>query len=501
MYFTKIDLKDAYYTIPILEEHQKYLKFANKDDLLKFTCLPNGYCHGPRKFTKALKPPLSELRLKDITIAAYLDDCLNMNKGKLKCWENTKIIIRTFQNLGFTVHPEPKSSFYPTQKIEFLGFVINSVSMTITLTNNKKEKLKLFCSNILTTRMPKIRTIASILGKITSSFPAAKFGRLHYRALERCKATALHENKGNFNARLILTDEAKTDIQWWKENIDQLYNDIIVPNPDLCITTDASSYGWGAVMGQTSTGGLFSINEKEGHINVLELKAILFGLQSLARDISNSHIKILTDNSTAVACINKFGTSRSQECDIIAKQIWFWASQSNIWLSATHLPGKENTEADYESRKHEVHTEWKLNESIFHFICEELQFSPQIDLFATRINTQLQTFVSYRPDPDCFAVNAFLLNWGKEKFYAFPPFACLGKTLQKIFQDKAKGILIAPDWPSQAFYTRLKEMSIKFVSISPRITNLYLPNQPSVTHPLHKNLSLLACLVDGTMMD
>ena len=143
MHFTKIDLKDAYYTIPIIEEHQKYLKFANKDYLYKFTCLPNGYCHGPQKFTKALKPPLSKLHLNNITIAAYLDDCLNMDKRERVCWENTKTIISTFPNLGFTVHPEPKSSFYPTQQIEFLRSEINSVSMRITLTITKKENLKL----------------------------------------------------------------------------------------------------------------------------------------------------------------------------------------------------------------------------------------------------------------------------------------------------------------------------------------------------------------------
>ena len=78
-YFTKIDLKDAYYTIPVSPSHQKYLKFANNQDLYKFTCLPNGYCHGPRKFTKVLKPPLSTSRLDNITIATYLDDCINMN--------------------------------------------------------------------------------------------------------------------------------------------------------------------------------------------------------------------------------------------------------------------------------------------------------------------------------------------------------------------------------------------------------------------------------------
>ena len=93
-----------------------------------------------------------------------------MDKKERACWENTKTIVNTLQNLGLTVHPEPKSSFYPTQQIEFLGFEINSVSTTITLTNTKKENLKLFYTNFLNIRSPKIRTVASLLGKITLDF-------------------------------------------------------------------------------------------------------------------------------------------------------------------------------------------------------------------------------------------------------------------------------------------------------------------------------------------
>ena len=148
LYFTMTDLKDAYYTTPISEEHQKHLKFANEDHLYKFTCLPNGHCHGPRKFTKALKSPLSKLCLNKITIATYLHDCLNKDKREIACWENTKTNFDTFQNLGFAVHPQPKSSFYPTQQIEFLGFGMNSVSMKITLTNAKKENLNLYFAPI-----------------------------------------------------------------------------------------------------------------------------------------------------------------------------------------------------------------------------------------------------------------------------------------------------------------------------------------------------------------
>ena len=77
-YMAKIDKKDAYYPIPILPEHQKFLKFSLQGKLYKFTCLPNGLCSGPLKFTKLLKPPLAELRLHYVTIAAYIDDLITL---------------------------------------------------------------------------------------------------------------------------------------------------------------------------------------------------------------------------------------------------------------------------------------------------------------------------------------------------------------------------------------------------------------------------------------
>ena len=158
---------------------------------------------------------------------------------------------------------------------------------------------------------------------------------------------------------------------------------------------------------------------------------------------------MLYDNSTA--CINIFSTSGSLECDSLAEEIWAWAPKANIWLSANHLPREQNFEADLESRKQDIHTEWKLKMSVFQFLCKEQDFSQSIDLFATRINTQLPIFASYRPDPNCFVVNAFLLDWVKMNFYAFLPFACLTKVLKKIHHDRAKEILIAPDWPFNHF--------------------------------------------------
>ena len=74
-YMAKIEIKDAYYSIPILTEHQQFLKISLQGKLYKITCLPNELCYGPRKFTKLLKPQLAELRL-DVKIAVYIDDLI-----------------------------------------------------------------------------------------------------------------------------------------------------------------------------------------------------------------------------------------------------------------------------------------------------------------------------------------------------------------------------------------------------------------------------------------
>ena len=72
-YMAKIDIKDARYSIPLLLEHQKFLKFSLQGKLYKVTCLPIGLCSGPRKFTELLKPLLAELRLGYVKVAAYID--------------------------------------------------------------------------------------------------------------------------------------------------------------------------------------------------------------------------------------------------------------------------------------------------------------------------------------------------------------------------------------------------------------------------------------------
>ena len=75
----KIDLKDAYFVVPVWKDHRKYLRFVWKGSLLEFACLPFGQSAAPRLFTKVLKPVVALLRRAGIRLIIYLDDLLFMN--------------------------------------------------------------------------------------------------------------------------------------------------------------------------------------------------------------------------------------------------------------------------------------------------------------------------------------------------------------------------------------------------------------------------------------
>jgi hypothetical protein len=131
-----IDLKDAYFSISIHIDHQKYLKFCWKNTLYKFTCLPQGLACAPRLFTKLMKPVFATLRERGHISSGYLDDSLLVGYSYGECQSNIVDTTTLLKNLGLYPH-EDKSITTPTQIIQHLGFVLNSIDMTVSLTREK----------------------------------------------------------------------------------------------------------------------------------------------------------------------------------------------------------------------------------------------------------------------------------------------------------------------------------------------------------------------------
>lgn len=365
-YFASIDLRHAYYSINMAENDQKFLRFQWRENIYQYTCLPNGITSAPRIFTKLMKPVYSTLRQYGHNNVAYIDDSLLIADTPLECINNVKDTVCLLQNLGFFIH-EKKSVFIPTQMITFLGNVIDSVSMTVTLPKEKVDRIKDECLRLQKKNKTSIREVSRIIGILVSSFSAVDYGNLHYRILEKEKNYALKKSFGNYDAYLKVTNNMKSELKWWSDNIHSQKRVIDRGNADNSITTDASLEGWGAVEtfdGNIKANGRWNQEEKVYHINYLELLAILYALKALCKDKNSLHVQILTDNTSAVAHINNMGGIKSDDLNSLSKDIWNWCCDKNIWLSAAHIPGKCNP-TDIESRVFNDNVEWMLDSNVF----------------------------------------------------------------------------------------------------------------------------------------
>ena len=142
------------------------------------------------------------------------------------------------------------------------------------------------------------------------------------------------------------------------------------------------------------------------------------------------------------------GDQKSEDCNSLAKEIWEWCKERNLWISAAHTPGCNNIEADQYSRELEDATEWQLNPAVFKNTIKTLG-TPDLDLSASTINKKLPKFVSWYLEHEACATEAFSLVLKQMYFYMFPPLSFVGKVLSKALREKTRVIIILPNWPSQ----------------------------------------------------
>lgn len=267
--------------------------------------------------------------------------------------------------------------------------------------------------------------------------------------------------------------------------------------PDLILSCDASLQGWGGVTGDQKIGGRWTSDESEKHINFLELLAIFYTLKAFCKIVENKHVKILSDNSTAVSYITNMGGLKSIDCNCISKKIWFWCIENNTWLSCSHIAGKFNVEADEKSRVFNDKLEWQLNVNIFKNITKKWG-KPDIDMFASRLNHQVKTYCSWKPDPYASHIDAFTVNWKPFKLiYMFPPFSLLGSCIQKIRLEEVNAIIVAPLWPTRPWFTRLMELLVDQPLLIPQRKDMIFMPHKSLIHPLQGTLKLMICRVSG----
>ena len=131
-----------------------------------------------------------------------------------------------------------------------------------------------------------------------------------------------------------------------------------------------------------------------------------------------------------------------------------------------------NVEADLASRKrYALEGEWQLNPDVFIAI-ESLWGKFDIDLFATRLNTQCEKYYAWKPDPGAIAFDAFIQSWEFNAMYAFPPFSIINRVLSRLQRGSCDLVVVLPLWPTQTWFARALHLAVDYPRLLPMTRHL-----------------------------
>ena len=167
-------------------------------------------CRVPPPVHQNSETPFSHFTQTRAYIYAHLDGLYLQGRSYDDCVKDTTVLL---DKLGLVVHSE-KSSFIPSQVLVILGFIINSLTMTIQLTTEKPLGLKTVCVEFLRATTLSIREVASAIGRMVASFHGVMHAPLFFRHLEKSKCLALEEAMPT-----SLSQQAKCELQWWCDHV------------------------------------------------------------------------------------------------------------------------------------------------------------------------------------------------------------------------------------------------------------------------------------------
>ena len=486
-----VDLKDAYFHIPIHKKSRHLLRFAVETDdglrVFQFRALPFGLTSAPRVFTKVILPLGHLAHMHAVCLLQYLDDWILRSTDRSLLAQQTNWLLSVMRRVGLVLNV-PKSHLVPTQRLTHIGVEYHLDEGLMFPPMERVLKIESKVSLLLSVRAVTAYFWLSLLGLMSSATDAIPLGRLHLRPLQFYLLAHWAPASRNLAALIpvkhILLDH---HLRWWLDRKCTRAGMLLdIPEARAQLFTDASESGWGAHTETLQASGLWSAREAMLHINKLEMIAVRNALLAFRTQLTGLPVQLMSDNATVVSYLTKQGGTASLPMYRLAKEVLLLARDTHIILRAKHIPGERNALADLLSRRDKVvHTEWTLVQTVVDSLCITWD-KPNVDLFATRLNNRLPVFVSPMADPLAVEVDAMSISWKGMYAYAFPPFVMLGRVLEKILADHpCELILIAPKWPNQCWYARLLELLVDFPLVLPLRKDLL--TQPH-NHLRHQSL-------------
>lgn len=158
----------------IFPPHRKYLSFSwrfsnSQIRYFQFNVLPFGLSSACYVFTKLLGPLVKCWCGFGYSSVVSLDDCITGRRSCHLAMRTSNQVRQDLKSCGLTVN-EKKCMWFPMQIGEWLGMIINTISMTFVVPQKKLEKISSSVDSILSKSHSLVtaKELACIAGQIIS---------------------------------------------------------------------------------------------------------------------------------------------------------------------------------------------------------------------------------------------------------------------------------------------------------------------------------------------
>lgn len=450
---TVLDVKKAYFHIPIHEQSRKLLGFSWQGKTYRHKALPFGLNSAPYWWQKVFREVESYIKQQGINIFVYMDDILIIANSKQEAALHHQRVKQILQEFGISTNEKEVAT--PTQKVQYLGFKIDSKAGIIKPTKDKMRQTRRKAYAMQKRKNIPKRALAQFLGHAMAMTAGIPDARTKTQELYICMNRSY-----DWEDLVTLSKEAREELFWWQKLTMIRAGASFITHPiDTRIATDASPWGWGATFQSLISKnptclhahGYFHGSDRNFHINIKEAMAIHRTLLSFKERIHKKSIMILCDSQAVVGAMKK-RFSPSKKLRETVNAVWKLAAECQCELYFQHIAGSTNTVPDYLSRL--TYTEdYKVKDEFVSAVAAEVG-SINFDRFATDTNKQTPLFNSLYWCPGSAGINSLAQCWRGYHNWVNPPFSIYEDVTRHIIAQQAECTCVIPYWPRSSWWLR-----------------------------------------------
>lgn len=444
-WFMTRDMTDAYFMVHVHKDSREYLGFVWRDKFYVWRTLLFGLSDSAGVFTSIISALVDYWRLQGLSISSFFDDLFWTHRLKSMCEAWQDFISKEAGILGITLDPK-KGNTAPTQRGVVLGFLIDTCDMMVSIPPEALSRIKEKAVAMIRVGYSSMRKIYSLASSLMTYRRASMMAAPHAYALYvACRGHT------SWDRTFKISEELMMELIWIRDSLALHATRRFgwLPEETVHLRSDASATGCCLVqvdpVSKLPIGpemrSAFTPEEIVLSSNNRELRTLQRGLECFATLLRGKVCQIEQDNSCSAVYATK-GGGPVIELLAISRQIWETAVKIGTDLLPTqHIPRALNEVADFGSRNFEKEDYGLCAEKFLKLSKKWGPFS--CDRFADDFNTRLPVFNSRWLCPAAAATDCFSQRWdGRE--YLFPPISMLAAVVDKIRNERAKGLLIAP---------------------------------------------------------